>query len=1195
MGSTVVAAKSVEKKNKAPASAEIASDVSQLKQSCGATAGVPRFLRVGYGFADGSSPIQGNIPFRLGEGRGGSAAPIRGLATAPRSNAAMPPVGNQALQRHFGSGAIHAKLAVGQPNDPLERQADEVADRVMRRVEVPSIQRKCAACAAGGEACEECQKKHDQAGGLVRRRATTNATQLAAPPIVHQTLATSGCPLDSATRTDMESRFGRDFGDVRVHTDRSATQSASAIDALAYAAGSHIVFGHGQFAPQADAGRRLLAHELAHVAQAQDMRASSGAAFGARDELAEPHTDREQPGVVRRKEEPPFVIVPVAGTAEPLAGYAAMRERLTPSDWNALNAAARRRADTIISGQQPVRENELVKTEISAPVQDLFQPEVNQSKASGGDQWLRDVYALAHGAAGAMSQRIQDEILYGWIAANEGIMQEPVTIALVDPEGKAGGSGGVLTFLLRRRPVASANGLLTLPNVDKAIGGSVDDSIARMNGELNTLVATIQKVDTAKAMIAAAGDIVGQGHDKIAAQSLDQIDAAMRKAAADLGSVTGDPFSELVRPAMAELSGFLDGDFAAYRKADIEWRVAHPRQKSDYERQSEELEKEFKEEQEHPTIFGKQYIVDKARMLGNQDIAMGGAPDQQRALGQAYDQGLISYASWSEGVAKAERRGEIFGGVTLALTLATAGLGFFVTPVTLGGAVLLGAGTGLVLATGPMLASNLYTSNVDFDDPALQQWWKAGAYSGRDIAVAGLVGAGIGAAFPIAGKVLGGLRGQGVQAVAALEAGAAMPEGVVARTVGKGVVELTIPSEGVTIRVSESGYQVIGRAGSNAAAVLEEGVWPAEMAGQGRVDLAHPRYPTSVAFGQRGWGMISPQSSLPVQLGLWPELALPPGAVAEPAATVSPLLLDAASGVPVTSIVGSDRSLVLAGANIPQGVPMTPPPMMLGAGPVPFGLLPEPFPDISYVGPTVPQSFEQSVTRQWGTQVAQSGGSMLPYVGEGGVWLRLPSGEWAPAYYPTRPGGIPPASLVTYGQTNPNFLVDAPGANRSAFIQPRPGGSYPGARNFPMPTTDMFDPVTGMTHGRGHLVPHRSTPAPGPGQMLSTVDPRNFVAHPRKYNEWIRNQLEQMLKREGATYTAHDVIGPNPRLTTGGYIIPEAEVFVQYGANGAPVRSWRFPLAANPAYYETLSGSFKDVLGQFEIKLSEVPVTPIRK
>jgi hypothetical protein len=1084
--------------------------------------------------------------------------------------------GNQAVLGLLQSGALRAKLEIGDSDDAAERGADEIADRVLRMV---------GAAPSNGAA-----RREADAG------SPPTAPREGASALSH--LSGAGEPLSQSLRSFFEPRFGHDFGDVRVHTDRSAAESARAVDALAYTAGSHIAFGQGQYAPQADAGRRLLAHELAHVVQTQRGGASSDKPISAHDERAELGSDAEGPSFLRRKEDPQVVIVPVAGTADPLAGYAAMRERLPPPDWNALNAAARRRADTIISGQQPAQENELLKTEISVPVQDLFQPQVNQSKASGGNQWLRDVYALAEfgtGATAAMSQRIQDEILYRWIAATPSVMAEPVTIALVDPEGKAGGAGSVLTFALRGRPVASANGLLTLPNVDKAIGGSVEDSVAQMSGEVDTLAAAIQKVDTAKAMLAAARDIAGQGHDKVAAQSLDQIDAAMRKSVADLGSVTGDPFGELVQPSMAELSGFLDGDFAAYRKSDTEWRVAHPRQKTDYERQSEELERETKEEEEHPTIFGKQYIVDKARMLGTQDIALGGAPDQQRALGQAYDQGLISYASWSEGVAKAKRRGDIFGGVTLALTIASAGLGIFFTPATFGGAVLLGAGTGLVLATGPMLASNLYTSSVDFHDPTLQQWWKAGAYSGRDIAVSGLIGAGIGAALPIAGKLLGGLRGQGVQAVAALEAGAAPPEGVVARTVGKGVVELTIASEGVTVRLSQSGYQVIGRAGSNAAAVLEEAVWPAEMAGQGGVDIAHPRYPTSLTFGQRGWGMISPQSSSPVQFGLWPELALPPGGVPQPAATVSPLLLDAASGVPVTSIAGSDSSLVLAGANIPQGVPMAPSPLMLGAGPVPFGLLPQPFPDISYVGPMVPQSFEQSVTPQWGTQVAQSGGSMLPYVGEGGVWLRLPSGEWAPAYYPTRPAGIPPTSLVSYGQTNPNFLVDAPGANRSAFVQPRPGGSYPGPRNFPMPTSDMFDPVTGMTHGRGHLVPHRSTPTPGPGEMLSTVDPRNFVAHPRKYNEWIRNQLEQMLKREGATYTAHDVIGPNPRLTTGGYIIPEAEVFVQYGANGAPVRSWRFPLAANPAYYETLSGSFQDVLGQFEIKLSEVPATPIRK
>ncbi len=62
----------------------------------------------------------------------------------------------------------------------------------------------------------------------------------------------------------MESRLGVDFGDVRVHPGASA---ASAAGARAFAVGSDIVVGRGE--PDADTaeGRRLLAHELAHVAQ----------------------------------------------------------------------------------------------------------------------------------------------------------------------------------------------------------------------------------------------------------------------------------------------------------------------------------------------------------------------------------------------------------------------------------------------------------------------------------------------------------------------------------------------------------------------------------------------------------------------------------------------------------------------------------------------------------------------------------------------------------------------------------------------------------------------------------------------------------------------------------------------------------------------------------------------------------------
>jgi Domain of unknown function (DUF4157) len=69
----------------------------------------------------------------------------------------------------------------------------------------------------------------------------------------------------------MEPRFGHDFSKVRVHTDAEAAESAQAVNALAYTVGRDVVFGAGQYAPQTSEGRRLLAHELTHVVQQQQI------------------------------------------------------------------------------------------------------------------------------------------------------------------------------------------------------------------------------------------------------------------------------------------------------------------------------------------------------------------------------------------------------------------------------------------------------------------------------------------------------------------------------------------------------------------------------------------------------------------------------------------------------------------------------------------------------------------------------------------------------------------------------------------------------------------------------------------------------------------------------------------------------------------------------------------------------------
>ena len=91
--------------------------------------------------------------------------------------------------------------------------------------------------------------------------------EMTAAPVVHEVLASSGQPIDAMARAMMEPRFGHDFGQLRVHTDAKAADSARAVNALAYTVGTHIVFGEGQYAPRTLAGQRLLAHELTHTLQ----------------------------------------------------------------------------------------------------------------------------------------------------------------------------------------------------------------------------------------------------------------------------------------------------------------------------------------------------------------------------------------------------------------------------------------------------------------------------------------------------------------------------------------------------------------------------------------------------------------------------------------------------------------------------------------------------------------------------------------------------------------------------------------------------------------------------------------------------------------------------------------------------------------------------------------------------------------
>ena len=151
-----------------------------------------------------------------------------------------------------------------------QRSVDSVSSRAAT-VRPPGglLQRKCA-CGQhtpGGGACGPCARKDE----MLRRHATSGHdaahTAMAVPPVVHEVLRAPGRPLDAATRTFMESRFGHDFTQVRVHTDEKAAESARAVSASAYTVGRDVVFGAGQYVPHTLAGQRILAHELAHTIQ----------------------------------------------------------------------------------------------------------------------------------------------------------------------------------------------------------------------------------------------------------------------------------------------------------------------------------------------------------------------------------------------------------------------------------------------------------------------------------------------------------------------------------------------------------------------------------------------------------------------------------------------------------------------------------------------------------------------------------------------------------------------------------------------------------------------------------------------------------------------------------------------------------------------------------------------------------------
>lgn len=189
------------------------------------------------------------------------------------------------------TAAILPKLKIGARGDRFEQEADEVADQVM------AMSQPRRECGCGGT-CPACISPETTAEAAVIRTkpaGQVDARETNVPSIVHDALLSTGNPLGRALRSFMEPRFGQGFGDVRIHTDPVAASSAAALGARAFTSGHHVLFAAGEFQPETDSGRRLIAHELAHVAQQRTATARPGTIQKTPDDSVEGAEDEVEP------------------------------------------------------------------------------------------------------------------------------------------------------------------------------------------------------------------------------------------------------------------------------------------------------------------------------------------------------------------------------------------------------------------------------------------------------------------------------------------------------------------------------------------------------------------------------------------------------------------------------------------------------------------------------------------------------------------------------------------------------------------------------------------------------------------------------------------------------------------------------------------------------------------------------------
>ena len=180
----------------------------------------------------------------------------------------------QHIQReneHHSQTFIQPQLEVGKEDDEHEREANHVADKVMK-MSVPDEEKKKMK-----ESSSKVQMMPDSKTGTmqespvkIRMQADSSTGGMMASQNVEQGINNSkggGQSLSSDLQNELGNKMNADFNDVKVHTDENAVQMNKEIGAKAFTHGNDVYFNQGQYNPTSNQGKHLLAHELTHTVQ----------------------------------------------------------------------------------------------------------------------------------------------------------------------------------------------------------------------------------------------------------------------------------------------------------------------------------------------------------------------------------------------------------------------------------------------------------------------------------------------------------------------------------------------------------------------------------------------------------------------------------------------------------------------------------------------------------------------------------------------------------------------------------------------------------------------------------------------------------------------------------------------------------------------------------------------------------------